>query len=265
MIKKLFLTAALALSGSLVFCAEEKVQPTQKETVIAQLTTGPVSKKTEKLVRELLEKYGIDTSDPEIVIAQPSSLAKELNPVFEFPTSIIPPYKMYLINESYFNKLSHPEKEIRIAFVAMHGLKKTVWKIPGTNITIPKTVAGMTWHLTLLTLIIEALIGFGIFRLLSNKTKLSKKMRIIIAVSLVLAGDVIHEIWKQKAKNPMAQASETDKKLVEIVGSPDGYITYLKRLQKDVKKLKKSANFKFWQNFEGTLAPRIKHLESLKK
>ncbi len=264
MIKKLFLTAAFALSGTQTFC-EEAAQPTQKEEVIAQLTTGPVSAKTEKLVRKLLKKYGIDTSDPEIVIAQPSSLAKELNPVFEFPTSMIPPYKMYLINESYFNKLSHPEKEIRIAFVAMHGLKKTGWKIPGTNITIPKTVGGMTLHLTILLLIIEALIGFGIFKLLGNKTKLSKKMRIIIAVSLVLAGDVIHEIWKQKTKNPMAQAYETDKKLVEIVGSPEGYITYLKRMQKDIKKFKKSANPLYWQNYEATLAPRIKYLESLKK
>lgn len=265
MIKKLFLTATLALSGSLVFCAQEKVQPTQKEEVIAQLTTGPVSTKTEKIVRKLLEKYGVDTTDPEIVIAKPSSLAKELNPVFEFPTSIIPPYKMYLINESYFNKLSHPEKEIRIAFIAMHGLKKTGWKIPGTNITIPKTVAGMTWHLLILTLILEALIGFGIFKVLGKKTKLSKKMRIIIAVSLVLAGDVIHSLWKHKAKNPMAQAYEEDKKLVEIVGSPDGYITYLKRMQKDIKKFKKSANPLYWQNYEVTLAPRIKYLESLKK
>ncbi len=55
MIKKLFLTATLALSGSLVFCAQEKVQPTQKEEVIANLTTGPVSARTEKLVRKLLK------------------------------------------------------------------------------------------------------------------------------------------------------------------------------------------------------------------
>ena len=204
MIKKLFLTVTLALSTSLTFC-EEAAQPTQKEEVIAQLTTGPVSAKTEKLVRELLKKYGIDTSDPEIVIAQPSSLAKELNPVFEFPTSMIPPYKMYLINESYFNKLSHPEKEIRIAFVAMHGLKKTGWKIPGTNIAIPNTVGGWPLYLFILIILLEVLAGFGLFKLLGNKTKLSKKTRIIIAICVALAIDGIREIWKSKTKNPVLE------------------------------------------------------------
>ncbi len=247
MTKALHIVLVLSAFSILPISAEQKTKTPeqQKQEIITQLTAGPINRKSETLIKKFFIKYGSDTEN--LIIAKPSQIVQELNPTAQ-SVYLYPQYKLFVVNEQYFNPLTPSEKEALIAGWA-------IWEQEYPN------AVRKGWIILIIVLIIEICAAIALYRYLGKKTKFSKLMRTILAIIFLLILDKVYDVWEVRYKYSLRFAQ--DKLIVEKIGSKEGFLSLLKRRQKQLPELKKSANAEYWKAYETILLPRIKHLEKL--